>query len=175
MVGLREADFRNKPRHAFFDGLRADRRRAPAGKRLLEGRALGQRETDQQHARATELAAGPRPLRPLLQLELHPKRAAQAERALQPDAAAHQPDKVLGDRRAQARPAEAPGGGLVGLREALEDLALRLGRDADPRVPDRELEARRRVGLREHRHMDGDAAFLGKLDGVADEIDQHLA
>src|SRR6185503_3838977 len=111
--------------------------RAPAGERFLHRGALARREADQQDPRAGEIAdRGAGVLGLLLEVDLDPERAAQADRALQADAPAHQEDELLRDRGAQAAAAEAARGRLVGLGEALEDLRLRLGRDADAGVAD---------------------------------------
>ena len=136
VVGLGDADVADHARNSIVDISRAHRQRAPARERLLERRRLGGRETDLQHARARELAGAARVFRLLVELELRPERAPEAHGAFESDLAAHQLDQLLGDGDAQPRAAEAAGGRLIGLREALEDARLRLGRDADAGIAD---------------------------------------
>src|SRR5436190_604455 len=75
-----------------------------------------------------------RPLRLFLERQFEPERTAETDRALQSDAAAHQFDKLLSDRGAKAGAAEAACRGLISLGEAIEDMFLRVGGDADPRI-----------------------------------------
>src|SRR5207302_8613192 len=122
VIGLRQADFGDEPRHALLDVRDRDRRGPPAGERTVERLALGLREADEQDPGAGELAdAGTDALRLLLQLQFDPEGAAETDRAFQPDLAAHQADELLRDGGAQPCAAEAAGGGLVRLRKALED------------------------------------------------------
>ncbi len=96
-----------------------------------------------------------------------------AEVARHRDIAPEQPREGPGDREAEARATELPGGGLVGLGEALEQPAHLFVRHADPRVPD--LEGQEPVGSgamasrRQH-----DAAVLRELRRIADEVEQAL-
>ena len=107
--------------------------------------------------------------------ELEPEGAAETDRALEPHAATHELDELLGDRRAEAGAAEPPGLGLVGLGEALEDPPLVLGRDADAGVADRELQRHRLRSAVHARDVERHAAPLGELDGVRQQIDEDLA
>ena len=176
VVWPREADLGDEARHALVRAGDRHRGGAPSGERLLERFALQLRKTDQQYAHPRELSrARARALGLLLQLGFEPEGAAQADRALQADPAAHQLDQLLGDRRPEARAAEAARGGLLGLREALENPLLRLGRDADPGIAHRELEAHAGLALALAADVHGDAAMLGELHRIAGEIDQHLA
>jgi hypothetical protein len=180
VVGLRQADLRYQARHPVFHRGCEECDRAPARQGLLQRGTLGRREADEQDARLLQLTRGlaaacRRALGLLVEVHLDPEGAAEAERAFDPDAPAHQADELLRDGGAESRAAEAARGGLVCLGEAVEDLALRLGRDADAGVADRELEAHHRVGLGLHRHVHRHAAPLGELHRVAGEVDQHLA
>ncbi len=66
----------------------------------------------------------------------------------------------------------APGDAFVGLLELAEDPRLRLGRDADAGVAHQKADfIGPDAGLDDQRH----AAGRGELDGVAGEIEQHLA
>ena len=105
------------------------------------------------------------------------KRAAFAGLALDADLAAHQLDQLLADGQAEAGAAVPARGGAVGLREALEDAACLLRRDADAGVGDRRSAGSARPRSVSRRAVDAthDLAALGELDGVADEVDQHLA
>ena len=175
VIGLRQADFGDEPRHTFLDVRDRYRRGPPAREHTVEGRALGLREADEQDPGAGELAgAGTHALRLLLQLQLDPESAAEADCAFQPDLAAHQADELLRDGSAQPCAAEAAGGGLVRLRKAFEDARLRLRRNTDPRVADGELEAHAGLGFALRGHMHGHAAALGELHRVASQVDQDL-
>src|SRR4029079_16115217 len=98
--------------------------------------------------------------------------AADAGLALDAEVAAHQPHQLARDREAEAAAAIAPRGRAVGLAEALEEPAERLGGDSDPGVEDLEGERDRALvgGLRAEgqRHR----ALGGELDRVADEVEE---
>jgi hypothetical protein len=88
------------------------------------------------------------------------------------------------DREAEAGAAVFARGGGVDLAEGLEQPVDPVRGDADAGVADRELEqhairrGRRRIagiGERAPAHLDRDAAARGELDGVVDEVDEHLA
>ena len=104
----------------------------------------------------------------LVQLDLKPEGSAQADRTLQPDPTAHQVDQLLGDSGPETGAAKAPRRTLIRLREALEDLRLRLGRNADSRVANRELEAHSLSSLVLCRDVHRHAALLGEFEGVSD-------
>ncbi len=102
------------------------------------------------------------------------ERAALAENALHRDLTAHQLDELPADRQAQSGAAEAPGGRTVGLGKRPEQLADLLRRHADPGVGDLDLQPQP-VGLvADRREPHDDLAGLGELEGVADQVDQHL-
>ena len=88
------------------------------------------------------------------------------------DASVHALDDALGDRQPQAGAAELARGGAVGLLEIEEDALLIFRREADAGVAHQEADfALVRARLDDHR----DAAGLRELDGVAGEVEQHLA
>ena len=95
-----------------------------------------------------------------------------ARRALDLDAAAHALDDAARDGEAQAGAAELPRRAAVGLLELVEDAGLLLRRDADAGVAHLEHDL---AGAGPGLDDDADAAGLGELDGVAGEIEQHLA
>src|SRR6266550_8833414 len=68
--------------------------------------------------------------------ECEVERAALPDFAIDPDAAAVQCDKTLGNGEAETRAAVPPRRGAVGLAELVEDVGLRLRRDADAGVGD---------------------------------------
>ena len=83
------------------------------------------------------------------------------------------------DRQAQAGAAVPARHRAVGLRERLEDQRLLVARDADAGVADRERAGRTpsrspAIGSASATSTD-DLAALGELDGVADQVQQHLA
>ena len=90
-------------------------------------------------------------------------------RRFHPDAAAVHLDNLLGDGKSEAGTALGLGVGVVHLVELLEDARLLLRGNARPRVGHATAKwpfSRRR----------GDAhlAGVGELDGVADQVEQHL-
>ena len=103
--------------------------------------------------------------------------------AAQLDLAAEQVGKLAADRQAEAGAAVLAAGAGIGLLEGLEDDPLLLGRDADAGV--RHLECDDRGRLREARMIRApsapgdsdaelDAAVLGELEGVGQQVLQHL-
>src|SRR5208283_3630881 len=111
---------------------------------------------------------------------LHPEaggkeeRASAANRALYPDPAPHQFDKLPGNRQTQSRATVLARGGAVFLRETLKNsIHLALG-NPDAGVGNGEAEATWpavfRIGLDTYL----DPAMFGELDGVAEQIDDHL-
>ena len=75
----------------------------------------------------------------------------------------------------EAGTAEATGGGLIGLGEAVEYLALCLLGNTDARIDDLETNGHDVADGRDPRKTHFDTTFFGELDGVADQIDQYLA
>src|SRR5690606_904835 len=69
---------------------------------------------------------------------------------------------------------EATGGGLVGLGEGMEDALERGGRNADAGVAHLEAQARDLAGAIKLADGENDLAGIGELDGVADEVEDHL-
>ncbi len=87
------------------------------------------------------------------------------------DPAAHRGDEALGDRQAEPGAAVAARGGVVGLREGREQARQRRLRDADPRIGDGEAQGAAGLG-----RLDADqhVAGFGELEGVVDEVAEHL-
>ncbi|MNM94192.1 hypothetical protein D3C81_1065880 [compost metagenome] len=109
------------------------------------------------------------------QLQQHLHLGTDARLAAQLQAAAHHLAEIATDH--QPQPCASPGRlhGVVGLSEGFEQALLILFADPDTTV----------VNLHPHLHMlrlrcrvqvdnDPDLALLGKLDGIADQIGQHL-
>src|SRR5476649_1606039 len=111
------------------------------------------------------------------QRQLEREGAADAGRADDVDGAAHQLDQLAADRQSQTGAAVAPRGGGVGLLEFLEQARDRIGGDADAGVADAEADQVIALPARPLQPLDaqGDVAALGELEGVADQVDQHLA
>ena len=126
-------------------------RAGPAGSRPARGSSDGRRPA----GRAPLQSAEPRPSaahgrsRPVATLggQLEPEGRALPGPALDADPPAHQLDQALADGQAQARAAVLAGGRAVGLGEALEQAADRLGLDADAGVA-----SPRSAGSRRRRH-----------------------
>ena len=95
--------------------------------------------------------------------------AAFAGLAFHFDAPAHPLDQLTGDGGAQPGAAEAARHRGIGLRERLEDAFQPVGGDADAGVAHGQVHvAATAAGLQPH------PAFLGELDGIADQVGQHL-
>ena len=152
------------------------RRRAAHAHRLrvvVEDLGVGGVVVDHQHAAAGQLArVGHRgqALR-LLERQREPERRALAFAALDADLAVHQVDQVAADRQAEAGAAEAPRRRAVGLRERREQALSGLVRNADAGVANADVQAPRVV----HADGDDDLAAFGELDGVGQQVGQHLA
>src|SRR5215467_2065464 len=101
--------------------------------------------------------------------QLHLKRRSFARRRLHPDAAAMHLHDLLGDGEAKAGTALGFGKRTVDLVELIEYAGLLLLRDPWPRVRhgDGEMTVDR---LRRDAYLAG----VGELDGVADEVEEHL-
>ena len=95
--------------------------------------------------------------------------AALARFRLDRQRAAHVGGQLTRERQAQARALEPTGVCVVGLSEALEEPQLVLGRDANAAVVDHAAQL-----LAATLHLDAHRAVLGELDGVVDQISQHL-
>ena len=95
------------------------------------------------------------------------------------DGAAHQFHQVLADGQAQARAAVAVADAAVGLAERLEQVRLRLRANADAAVGDRVAQPPLpgvHAGVRcDGLEADADGARRGELDGVVEQVAQHLA
>ena len=74
------------------------------------------------------------------------ERASLAQFAFDPDAPAHHLHEALADGKPEARAAEAPRHGGVGLGEGLEETLLGGGRDADARVAHGKLQGHEAKG-----------------------------
>ena len=176
VVRLGEADFSSQPLRAFLDAFNRDGGGAPGLERIRERHQFSSGKPHEEDSRIGELAAaGFGLLRLLVERDFEPERATQAHCAFQADAPPHELHQLAGDRRSQARAPEAPRGGLVGLRETLEDPLLGLRRDADAGIAHRELEPHRGRTVLLGRHVQCHAAALGELHRVAGEVDQDLA
>ena len=114
--------------------------------------------------------------------------AADAGNAVETDLAAHQREQLARDGEAKTAAAEAARDRVVGLGEGGKNLGLLFRGDADAGIAhgkgqlDRRRaggsviagSGRRRGAVARHADADLDLAAAGELDGVADQIDQHL-
>src|SRR5262245_5818216 len=101
--------------------------------------------------------------------QLHLKRRSFAGRGHHPDAATVHLDDLLGDGEAEARAALGLGKGTVDLMELIEDPTLLVERYAGPGVRHRDGE----MAVPRAR-SDAHLAGVGELDGIPNEIEQHL-
>jgi hypothetical protein len=100
--------------------------------------------------------------------------AAASDRALDGNVAAELPHESLDDRQPEPGAAVAARCRVVGLLERVEDAIDRAAFDADSGVSHRDAErpaVARRSRCFEH---DAHASALGELDGVADQVVEHL-
>ncbi len=100
--------------------------------------------------------------------------AALAGLAVDPQPSLHAVDQLRADGQAQAGAAEAPGGRGVGLGKGVEDQLLFVFGDSDTAVFDREFELRAVGAAFGQPHMDRDVSTLGKFEGIANQVDEHL-
>ena len=100
--------------------------------------------------------------------------AALAELAGGDDVAAHQAGEIAADGEPEARATELARGRAVGLGEWIEYRFHLVRRDTDAVVHHVDGEARLVTG-RAHVQNYFDAAFIGKLDGVGDQVGDDLA
>ncbi|MCY1453509.1 hypothetical protein D9M71_705050 [compost metagenome] len=95
---------------------------------------------------------------------------------MQGDSAPHQLHQLPTDTQAQARTAVLRGRLCAGLDKRCEQLGLLLRADADTAVAHAQAHAdalwQQRAGSRD---LQDDVSFMGKLQCVAQHIDQHLA
>src|SRR5580658_5967341 len=107
-------------------------------------------------------------LKPRCEME----RAAPTFLALHPDASVHHLDQTAGDGQTETGAAKSSGERAVYLGECIEDQRLFFGWNPDSCIAHGEVQRLPFLGRPFDR--DRDAAPLGELDGVANEIDQNL-
>ena len=95
--------------------------------------------------------------------------------ALHPNTPAHHLDQLPGDSQPQSCPSIPARGATVRLGETIEDQFLLILRDTDARIGYREEQLDILLIRPLQANFNGDFAFVGELDGVAHQIDQHLA
>ncbi|MNQ57292.1 hypothetical protein D3C85_714420 [compost metagenome] len=106
--------------------------------------------------------------------EHHLELAAAAERAFETDGAAHEGYQPFRNRQPQARATKAAGDGAVGLGEGCEQARLLLGGNADAGIANAEAQLDGFALAVRPLHHQSDLPLFGELDGVADQVDQHL-
>ncbi len=110
----------------------------------------------------------------LLHLHGKPERASLPGLTRHADLAAHDPDDFLRDGEPETRPAVPARRRPVGLLEGLKNLLLPFPGDADPRVADGKSEDRIVAPVAHEFARDGHPPFGSELEGVADQVDEHL-
>jgi len=93
--------------------------------------------------------------------------------AFHPQPSPHEPGQPGADGQPQAGAAEAPGNRAVGLGKGVENQGLLVRRNADAGVRHGEMETIRLLPVRGHGNPD--MAPVGKFDGIAHQIEEHLA
>ena len=153
---------------------------------MQQDAAIGRIVFDHQHtllrqAMPVRLAARRRSRRGPGRANLEVKRKCEnrtlARCAVDLDQSAHHLHQLLADGKAESGAAITARGCGAALLEYLEQALLRFLRYADAGVPHRYADARvsGRGGVRVDAHRYLHLAFLGELDGVADQVDQYLA
>ena len=102
-----------------------------------------------------------------LQGNFYPESASLAGDAVDANPSAHHLNQAFGDGETQTRAAVAPRGGGFRLSEAFKDACAGLLSQSDAGVADFDAQAGQDVQLH--------AAHLGELDGVREQVEQHLA
>ena len=103
------------------------------------------------------------------QWHMHAEGAALARLAFDLDAPVHQLDQLARNGGAQARAAKAAGGGGIGLRKGVEHVPHLLGAHANAAVLHLQAQPAFVVA-----HAQQHLAVFGELDGVAQQVHQHL-
>jgi hypothetical protein len=109
------------------------------------------------------------------QLEADKKFGAFPGRTVEVDAAVLQLDELLGDGQPQPRAPELAVGRSSGLGKAFKDQGLFIGGNAHAGIRNGKLQ--HPVGFRfiYHLHRYFNMAFVGKLNGIADQVVEDLA
>ena len=136
---------------------------APRAQRVRLGRGIGPQQGRERRIR-----------RRGLERQRHREGRALAGRALDVDAAVHQLGQPPHDGKAEAGAAESPRGRGIGLRERLEQPRPLLVAQADAGVAHRQRDARRAVAERARRGAHLDAALVGELQRVGQQVEQDL-
>ena len=110
-----------------------------------------------------------------LEVEFEPEDRALAGHAGHPDTSAHEFDDALGDGEPQARAAAAASTAAIHLGKWLEEPGDVFGADAGAGVLHLEAQPGAACYGFEALHTELDAALVGELDGVADQVHEHLA
>src|SRR5262249_49562399 len=103
-----------------------------------------------------------------------PETRATPELALDADVAAHDGHQLFYDRQAESGAATRARHRRIDLVEGFENPRLLFGIDADPGVGEGATQDRLVFDAIGERHLDQDLAALGKLNRIADEVDQYL-
>ena len=150
---------------------------APVRQQQLQALAQPWFAGEQQHGAlaVVGLAAWAQVADHLQQRDFEPERRALAGHRGQADAALHQVDDALADRQPEAGAAVQAGGGGVGLGEGAEQPFLPVAVDADAGVAYFETQLVLGRGFAQPADVDLDAAALGELDGVDQQVAEHLA
>ena len=169
-------------RHGVGGARDRNRRHVPARQHLFEDVPVGRVVVDDEHAQPFERLGFRRnrdELRTRRLVERHGEmeRAAASDFAFDPQPAAHQLDQPQRNRQPEARAAEAARRRAVGLGEGLEDVLLLVGGNADAGIADAEVQERTAgvVGIRRGVDAQHDFALVRELDGVAEDVQEHLA
>ena len=106
--------------------------------------------------------------------QIERKRAPLAQFAADPDVAAHFFHQARHDSQAEARPAKTARHRTVHLGKGLENDPQLVFRNADSGVDDFKEQIGALVACENHAHAHVDGSVLGKLEGIAQQVHQHL-
>ena len=152
--------------------------RMPAFEGVVENFAVGGVVVDDQHPATGERAVeefGRWRRRGGGEGDGDPENGSFAGGADDTDGAAHQLGQAAGDGQPQAGATEAAGGGAVGLDEALEEIGLVRGGDADAGVLNLDAQVVGVGPVGDGQDAQDDLALFGELDGVAQQVEDDLA
>ncbi len=109
------------------------------------------------------------------QFHREPEPGAFSDGALHPDFTTHELRQLFRDRQTQAGSTEFARGGLVCLRERLEEEAHPIHRNADPCIRDGTAQPHRGFVLLKEIDTNNNFSLLGELDCIPRQVDKDLA
>ena len=153
--------------HVHVPALQLVQQNVPVGRVVVHHQGPQALQCSAVHGRGDD-RAGQR------QAQIDDERRALALHTLHPHRTPHQLQQALADCQPQPGAAVLACGGAVCLREMLEDLLAGFGRNANPGVFHADAHCSPVVVVPEQRNPHHHFTFFGELDGVADQVADHL-